>query len=309
MHIIDALWPVFALLVTGSLLRRADFPGDAFWPLMERLIYFVCFPALLITKLAAADFSGELAIKLITSVVLLLAAGSLMVVLVQRFFPFKAPAFTSVFQGALRFNTYIALGVSATLLPGKGVIYAAIIASVMIPLLNLLCVMIFATYQENRPSPVRVFLNIVQNPLILACIAGLVLNLSGLGLPWAVSSVLGLLAQVALPMGLLAVGAALSLKTIRAAGKELSLAVVYRLGIMPCLALGVALITGLSVDAFTVFLVFASVPTASAAYILARQLGGDAPLMSAILSGQTLVSMLTLPIMLSALPALYSSLS
>ncbi len=308
MLIIQALWPIFALLLAGWGLRRADFPGEAFWPLIERLIYFICFPALLLTKLAAADFSGALAVKLVLAVMLLLMLASLIAILLQRLVKFQVAAFTSVFQGGLRFNTYIALGIAATLVPGQGVIYAAIIASVMIPLLNVLCVSIFALYQENRPSPQRVLLNIAQNPLILACILGLVLNFSGLGLPRVAGSVLDLLAQVALPMGLLSVGAALNLKTVRRAGFELAVSVGFRLILMPMLAFLVAGLFGLSLPAFTIFLIFASIPTASAAYILARQLGGDAPLMSAILSAQTLISMITLPVVLAALPLLYAEM-
>ena len=41
-----------------------------------------------------------------------------------------------------------------------------------------------------------------------------------------------------------------------------------------------------------------AVPTASGAYILARQMGGDAVLMAEILTYQTLISMLTLPLAL-----------
>lgn len=282
-----------------------EFPGEPFWPLIEKFVYFICLPALLVTRLSTADFSGDLALKLALAVSVLVVVAALIAIALQRLLRFKAAAFTSVFQGGLRFNTYIAFAVAATLLPSAGVIYAAIIASVMIPLLNLFCVMIFAIYQENKSSPKRVVLNIVQNPLILACILGLLLNISGLGLPWVLSSVLELLAQVALPLGIIAVGAALNLRALRTAGVELAVSVAFRLVLMPILAFFVAYSLGLSPDAFTVLLVFASVPSASAAYILARQLGGDAPLMSGILSAQTLISMLTLPIVLSILPILY----
>ncbi len=53
-----ALWPLFALIVAGHLLRRADFPGEAFWPGAERLNYFVLFPALLLGSLARAPLDN-----------------------------------------------------------------------------------------------------------------------------------------------------------------------------------------------------------------------------------------------------------
>jgi predicted permease len=115
--------------------------------------------------------------------------------------------------------------------------------------------------------------------------------------------VLELLAQVALPLGLLAVGAGINLKAMRSSGLPLMMGVVARLIVMPLLALAVGLMLQLSPNTLLIFMVFASVPTASAAYILAKQLNGDAPLVANILSTQTLLSMLTLPVALS-LPGL-----
>ena len=50
-----------------------------------------------------------------------------------------------------------------------------------------------------------------------------------------------------------------------------------------------------------VAVLLAALPTATSAYILARQLGGDAPLMAGIISGQTLLAMVSIPVLLSLL--------
>ncbi|HSG04327.1 MAG TPA: AEC family transporter [Marinobacterium sp.] len=308
MNIIASLGPVFVLLMGGYLLKRTGFPGDSFWPSAERFIYFICFPALLLTRLAEARFEGQLALDLVWVILMLLVAGALLLLLLQKLNGFTGPVFTSVFQGGIRFNTYIALAIAAGILPGQGVVYAAIIASVMIPLINVFCVLVFATYQDNRPSPARVLLNIVQNPLILSCILGLILNLSGVVLPDIVGEVLSLLAEIALPLGLLAVGAALQIKTLRSTGLPLLTALLFRLLVMPMLAIASASAMQLPLEATQILLVFAAVPSATASYILARQLGGDAPLMAAILSGQTLVAMLSLPLVLAFGVSIYPHL-
>ena len=308
MNIIASLGPVFVLLMGGYLLKRTGFPGDSFWPSAERFIYFICFPALLLTRLAEARFEGQLALDLVWVILMLLVAGALLLLLLQKLIGFTGPVFTSVFQGGIRFNTYIALAIAAGILPGQGVVYAAIIASVMIPLINVFCVLVFATYQDNRPSPARVLLNIVQNPLILSCILGLILNLSGVVLPDIVGEVLRLLAEIALPLGLLAVGAALQIKALRSTGLPLLTALLFRLLVMPMLAIASASAMQLPLEATQILLVFAAVPSATASYILARQLGGDAPLMAAILSGQTLVAMLSLPLVLAFGVSIYPHL-
>jgi malonate transporter len=43
-------------------------------------------------------------------------------------------------------------------------------------------------------------------------------------------------------------------------------------------------------------LLFQALPTASSSYIMARQLGGDAPLMAGIIASQTLLAAVALPI-------------
>ena len=303
MDIFAALWPVFALLFLGVLINRFQFVDHNFWSGAEKIIYYLCFPALLVTRLVAADFNGSESFVLIEAVLLLLALGSLFLIALQRLLKFSAASFTSVYQGGLRFNTYITLAIAASLIPGEGLVIAAIIASVMIPLLNLLCVLVFAIYSDKRPSALTVFKQILSNPLILGCLVGLALNLSQLGIPVLVAPVLELLAQVALPLGLLAVGAGINLKAMRSSGVPLMMGVATRLIVMPLFGLVVGSVLHLSEEALLIFMVFASVPTASAAYILAKQLNGDAPLVANIISAQTMLSMLTLPVALS-LPGL-----
>ena len=55
------LLPDFALIALGVALRRFAGLGDGFWPGVERLVYFVLFPALLFLALARAriDFAGD----------------------------------------------------------------------------------------------------------------------------------------------------------------------------------------------------------------------------------------------------------
>lgn len=296
--ILTALWPLFALLLLGYLGRRLDFPGAAFWPPAERATYYVLFPALLVSRLSRAELGGAQSLQLIAAVVAMLVIASLLVLLLRPVLRQNNAAFTSVYQGGLRFNTYVALPASAALVPQQGVVLAALLAAVMIPLLNLFCVLVFAWYGSARPTPGGVLKALARNPLILACLLGILLNLSGLGLPAPAVPVLDLLAAMALPLGLLAVGAALDLRALRTGGVAVIAAALVKLVLMPLLAWGLARGIGLDQQATQVLLVFAAVPTATSAYILARQLGGDAPLMANIITAQTLIALLTMPLML-----------
>jgi predicted permease len=296
--IIIALWPVFALLLLGFWARRSGFPGEGFWQPAEKATYYVLFPALLVERLAAAELAGTESLRLAALVVLLLLTAALLASLCKPLLRLSGPVFTSFFQGSVRFNTYVALAVTAALYGTEGIVLAAVITAVMIPLLNLFSVLAFALASEQNFSLPKLLNTLLKNPLILACLLGIALSLSGLGLPRTVSSVLELLGRMALPLGLLAVGAGLNLHTLRGAGRALVAASLIKLLLLPLLAFGLAQHWSLDARITGVIMVFAAVPTATSAYILARQMGGDAELMAAIITAQTLLSMLTLPVVL-----------
>lgn len=302
-EILTALWPVFALLCVGYALRRVGFPGDGFWEPAEKLIYFLLFPALLIYKLSLADVGTVPVAEVALAVALLLMAGTAVLVGIQVVKPLENSSFTSVYQGGVRFNTYVGLAASAALYGDDGLAVAAVIIAVMVPLLNLLCILIFSFYTRKDAGVLSAMAALVKNPLIIACVVGIFLNVSGLGLPWMLASVAGLLSGVALPLGLLAVGAGLNLTALRKAGVSVVYSSAVKLLLFPCLML---VICGLFVESMLVaqvLLMFSALPTASSAYVLARQLGGDAPLMAAIITGQTLISMATMPLVLAVFPA------
>ncbi|KGK40985.1 transporter [Nitrincola sp. A-D6] len=300
LSVVTVLWPVFALLLTGAGMRRFGFPGDGFWLPAERLTYYFLFPALLIHSLSQASLSGQESLVLMLAVLLLLSAGTLVCYALRRFLQLESAAFTSFYQGSMRFNTFVALAVSSAQFGSAGIALAAVVAAVMIPVLNLLCVLVFAHNADRQPTFGGVLKTLLTNPLILASVLGVIINLAG-GLPEMMRPFFVLLSQMALPLGLLSVGAALNLSALRRSGRGMLFAIVIKLLIFPLFAALIALLLGLSTLAAGVFITFATIPTATSAYILARQLGGDASLMAAIITAQTLLSMLTIPFWLMLL--------
>nr|WP_297457809.1 AEC family transporter [uncultured Halomonas sp.] len=292
----SALGPLFLLILLGALLGWRRLPGSDFWPQLERLIYYLLFPAMLVATLATADVSqvpvGRVALALLGS--LLGFAGLLW--LSRKRLGMDPAAFTSVFQGAVRFNTYVGVAGAASLHGSAGVTVAAVAVALMVPVVNVLCVVSFILAGTLGPSSVAKSLAaLARNPLILACLGGIALNLTGIGLPGWSGHAIELLGRAALPLGLVAVGVALRPRALTRLDRGVWSANLIKLLLMPALALALALLTGLDSVSRDVVLLFAALPTATSAYILARQLGGDAELMAALITGQTLLAMLTLP--------------
>jgi malonate transporter and related proteins len=295
----DALGPLFLLILLGAALGRLRQPSGEFWAQLEKIIYFLLFPAMLVSTLATANV-GEVPIFRLALVLL----GSLLVFsgllwAFHRKLGLEAAAFTSVFQGALRFNTYVGVAGAAALHGSAGATVAAVAVALMVPVVNVLCVASFiATGTLGSSSLGKSLMALVRNPLILACLAGIGLNLSGIGLPGWSGTAVELLGRAALPLGLVAVGVALRPQALLRLDRGVWTANLVKLLLLPALVFGVALLLGLDAVSRDVALLFAALPTATSAYILARQLGGDAELMAALITGQTLLAMATLPLWL-----------
>ncbi|MCB1620534.1 MAG: AEC family transporter [Thiothrix sp.] len=296
--IVAAVLPVFALLILGHVARRTGFLELAFWSQVEKGTYFVLFPALLVLRLVQAEMDLASTGMVMLGAVLTPLTGGLLAYLARPFLQLDGPDFTSLFQGSARFNTYVGLALAATL-PAPALMLAALVLAIMIPLVNVLCVLVFAREVHQGGGLRNVVLSILKNPLILGCLCGIALNLSGLQLPALVLEVLGKLAVMALPLGLLAVGAGLRLKALRVGGRAFVVSVLIKLVLLPALLGLVMKSLGLEGVGLQVLVMFAALPTASSAYILARQLGGNHELMAAMITGQTLVALLTLPLVMA----------
>lgn len=297
--ITGALGPLFLLILLGAAFGYRRWPSDTFWPQMERLIYFVLFPAMLVGTLATADVSqvpvGRLALVLLGA----MALFGMLLWRLRDWLRLSPAAFTSVFQGAVRFNTYVGVAGAAALHGSLGATTAAVAVALMVPVVNVMCVASFvAAGTLGGASIGKSAMALVKNPLILGCLAGIGLNLSGVGLPGWSQDTVELLGRAALPLGLVAVGVALRPAALLRVDRGVLATNSVKLLLMPALVLVLAWVLQLDPVSRDVALLFAALPTATSAYILARQLGGDAELMAAIITGQTLLAMLTLPLWL-----------
>lgn len=298
LSVVFAIVPVFLLIALGGAMKRGNFPGDAFWPLADRVTYFIFFPALLIDNLSNAklgdlDPTGMLGALL--AAVLLQAA---LVYLLRPLTRTDGPGFTSVFQGAVRFNTFVGLGAVAALEGGAGITLFAVAISLAIPVINVLCVLTLARYGAHGQgtSLKGQVLFLIKNPLIIACLIGITLNLLDAPLPPGIAPMFKMLGAIAAPMGLLTVGAGLQWQAAKAGGPALSVSCVLKLLVYPAMLYGLSRLWGLGPLETKVLVLWGAMPTASASYILARQMGGDAPLAAAIVTISTLFGFVTLPL-------------
>lgn len=294
------IWPLFALIALGFFLARAGFPHPEFWPGAERVTYFILFPALLFSSLAKAPLDDPDLLQLGAAGVTVILIATAALWLARRVRPTSAARFGPAVQGVVRFNTYLGFAVVGSVAGDEGIARAAVYLAVGVPLVNLVSILALTEPGAGR-RPGALLKTILRNPLILACLAGFAVAVSGTGLPFGTDAFFGLLAQASLPLGLLCVGAALQPAALRRDIGVLAGNAVLRLLGMPVLATLVALAFGLDASAALVLLVFSAVSTAPTAYVLTRQLGGDGAFMAGLVTCQTMLAVVTIPLVLMLL--------
>lgn len=298
--VIAALLPVFLLIVLGFILKRSLLRLETQWHGLERLTYYVLFPVLLVQTLVKADLGtvpvagvgGALLLSLLLMSLLCLALQPLLARCAV-----DGPAFTSIFQGATRWQTYVALAVSVNLYGDTGLALASVAMVAIIPLVNVLSVSVLAHYASPEKQSVRaIAMTVVRNPLIWACAIGLALNVLHLPLPRIWHEVADALGRSSLAIGLLVTGAGLQLAGMFRPSLAASVAVFLKLVLMPVFAIALALWFGVTGSSLAIVAACSAVPTSASAYVLARQMGGDAPLLAQIITLQTILAAITMPI-------------
>jgi hypothetical protein len=302
--IIDHLLPTMMIIATGWLITRLKLMDDTLWLGFERISYHVFFPALIIATLAKADLGMVDSVGVGGSVLAavcivgggLLAARSIL----EQHLGIHGPAFTSVFQGAIRWNSFVAVALALSIYGPAGLAAMAVLFATLFPVLNIASIYVLSRY-GTAGKPIRLWpmaKALAANPFIWSTAVGVALNVVSASLPSPVMSYVDLMGRAALAAGLLLVGGGLKLDMLRAANWGLALAIVLKLVMIPAIAVAIGLALGLRGSDLGVVIVATAVPTASASYILARAMGGDAPLMAGIVSAQTVLSILTLPVWL-----------
>lgn len=275
---------------------------DAFLQVSDRLVYFIFFPALLFWKIGKPAPSLGLDANLITvtiGAVVIVFVLSLVFVYAARVPNRDVGAFS---QGCFRFNTYIGIAVILASLGEDSVRAFGVLVGFLIPIINVLAVSTLIwfsgeSYSWNRR--LRILLkSIISNPLIIACALGVAYSQLRMPFPVFVDNTLAFMAMLALPMALVSIGGSLTLAKLGGYLRPALIAAVFKLVLMP--VTGYALIKLLNVSGPTacIAMIYFSLPTSPANYILSQQLNSNTDLASSSIILSTVLSTISISMIL-----------
>jgi malonate transporter and related proteins len=293
------LLPDFLLIVLGFVLCHRTALDRPVWDAAERLVYYLLFPVLLFNSIVKSPLQPGQTVSLALASVGIVGCGVLLATLIGRWPGVDARLHASGAQTAFRFNSYIALALVERLGGPQGVAWMALCIALCVPLCNAAAVWPLARHGGHSYGR-----ELLRNPLILSTAAGLIANLAGLKFPDAVATTLQRIGLAALPLGLMAVGAGLRLGGLKAAPRLAAALMAVRHAVLPALAIALTAALALPPQQRNVIVLFAALPTASSAYVLAARMGGDGGYVAGLVTLSTLLGMVSVPLWLAVLAAL-----
>jgi predicted permease len=281
----------------GWAVRAARIATPVAFGAVNRFGYFVLYPAFLFILSANADLSGPDSAPFVIGVLLGFAVMVAIALAMRLVFRGDGPAYTSIFQGSVRWNGFVLLSAAPMLYGPAGPQLIGLAFGPLVLFVNAVCVAVLARWGTARAANMRALLDqIIANPLILGSLAGLAARGAGLHELGPVTDALNLLAHAAMPVALVCVGAGLDFKALRTARSQVATACFMKLAIAPVVMWSAATLCGASPLAAAIAAGVGSTPTAAAGYTLSREMGGDSQLMAAIITATTLASFITMPI-------------
>ncbi len=289
MELLNTIVPIFVVIGVGMLAGQRGYLPVGFLGPANRLVYHLAIPAMIFRSVATGDLRRQFHLPVLAITLSAVLAAYLVAVLVARRMPWSPPSKATFIQAAVHGNLgYIGLAVVYFYLGGEAMGRASILAGFVMILQNLLAVI--ALSSGHRGGIRERWRRVLGNPVILSALLGIAFSAAGLHLPKMVDQSLSIVAQMALPLALLVIGATLSPQRIRAGLAPALGASAIKLVALPGLALAAWLLAGVAAGDYLPGLILLASPTATVAYVMGREMGGDPELAGAVISLSTLLS-------------------
>ncbi len=289
--------PVFILVFVGYFIKRRGLINENFNRTASKVVFKVTLPALVFQKIATTNYRDVFDIKLVLysniAILAFFIISWIIGVLVTR----DGKNQGAFIQGAFRSNfSIIGFALINNAFGPDVLARAAIMLAFIMPLYNVLCIIALTVplHKEGPTDIKKILIDIVTNPLIIAVLVSLPFSFLGTHFHPIISTTIGYLAQLTLPLALLSIGGSLSFHRVK---QNLGLVLgssSIKIVFMPLLLTWTAVLFGFkSTDLGILFFLFGC-PTAVVSYIMADAMGSNGKLAGDIVFFTTLGSIFTL---------------
>lgn len=296
--IITSIATVFVIILLGWLLRVKSVPSEAYWVYADKLVYWILFPSFLFYRISSVEISGELLQPIFSTLIVGMVVCVLLAWAGARVFGFNLPATSSIVQASGRQNTFISLAIAERLFGDSGLLIATLATALLVPVTNIVIVISLVIILNKGQQQLlrKIGSDLVRNPILISIALGFAANTLGWRHIIVVHEVTALLGSATLPIVLLCIGASMKFEELGKTLNALLLSSLIKFVFFPGFAIFMMLQTSLPAEITIILCIFTASPTASSGFALARQMGGDYRLMASLITQQTMIAFITLPL-------------
>lgn len=287
--ILVGLLPSFLMVILGGLIRTRLSVNA--WQGLDKLNFEILFPTLIFVAASGRPIAVRDILSIGPAVWVILLTGLCLGYLSRRFGPDTFRDFAGAWQTAWRFNTAMAFVAVATL-PNPPIGELAVAVGMAIPVANMLAVTALSRGSGSFSQTLR---KVATNPFLIASVLGVAVGLTGLKIPDPIMAPLNMLSQAAIPVALISVGATMNWGALAKLNRFSGILCATKLLALPMLTMTTCLFLGTDPILASTLTLFAALPTASAAHVLAAGFGADRALAATLVAQSTLLSAITLP--------------
>lgn len=292
---INAVIPLFALLVIGYIVRRTGVLKDEEVHRFNHMVFLVFFPPLMFQNLYGSNEGflpdGKLLLFAVPFILCVIAVSIPLVKAIE-----KNPKTQGAMIQAIYRSNFILMGLPVTInIFGKGnVSETALLIAVIVPMYNVISVIILETFRGRRADYKEILKKVATNPIILGAAAGILAALLHITLPAPIATTVEWMADATTPMALILLGASFDITTVKGQKRNLILCILMRLLVVPGIGLSLAALLGFHGVQFVALIAMLATPMAVSSYTMADSMDSDGELAGNCVIFSTPLSCLTL---------------
>ena len=294
---LNATMPVFLMMVLGYVLKKLNWIDEEFATKINSFVFHVPLPVLVFKDLATVDFMEVWDTKFVIFCFLATLLSILLAIVISNVWKDKSIQGEFV-QASYRSSAAI-LGIAfiQNIYGNAGMGPLMVVASV--PLYNVAAVLILTLLGKEQKRMDKALLiktirGIVTNPIIIGIVLGFVWSLLRIPMPYIMEKTVTNVANIATPLGLMAMGAAFDWKKAFAKMKPALTATVIKLVGFVLIFLPLAIRMGFREEKLVALLVMFGSATTISCYVMAKNMGHEGTLTSSVVMLTTLFCAFTL---------------
>ena len=291
----NVVLPLCLCIALGYFLYRINMIEEATQKSMNRLVFRVFLPVYIFNSIYTTDIAKVFDVRLVALTVFgILGIFTALMVLIPRIE--KENAKRGVMIQAIFRSNYVLFGVpiAVSLCGEANVGPTSLLVGFVVPIYNILAVVCLETFRGGKPDMKKILRGIATNPLIIASVLGIALNLLDMPLPAGVHKSVTDIGKIATPLSLAVLGAGFRFNTIRGYIRQIAICLAGKLIVSPLLAVTIGVLLGLRNEMLVPVLAVFGSPIAVSSYTMAEQMEGDGRLAASLVVLTSVCSILTM---------------